>query len=209
MQQHLLVSEIVSELVGGTLERGKKMKRLLSFIFLLVFPLAAYGDLNQAKVKVKIIPSIKELRPGSDLKILLKFDIDEGWHIYGEKPGTFGLPTKLQITLSGNTVTPGWDKQEWPKPEVFKSEEGESFGYRGSFPVYLGGFTVPQTSKVGETLPLKLKAKWLECSKEVCIPRKIERELSIPVVAGGPPIPTEAEYKEGYEMIALSQASDL
>ncbi|MCB0320927.1 MAG: hypothetical protein KDD60_08365, partial [Bdellovibrionales bacterium] len=156
-----------------------------------------------SKVSVSIVPQRKKVTAGMDLRVLAKFIFPEDWHIYGTEPGAFGIPTEVKIVLleAGKEIAPNpaLGKPWWPKPEESQSDEGEvSYVYRKPFTVSLGGFNVSKALLPGAELTLKLEARWLACSKEVCIPEKREFTEIVRVVEKYDDAPVNPEFNQEF-----------
>jgi DsbC/DsbD-like thiol-disulfide interchange protein len=132
------------------------------YFFLSVFGLASFTNesiADQSVVKVSIVDPPKEVANGTGIGV--QFVIQDGWHIYGKEAGELGLPTK--ILVEGGSV----GDYSWPPTEVFKNPGvPDSFGYHGTVVVGVG--IEGGDEVIGKEV--SVKAKWLACSKDACIP---------------------------------------
>jgi thiol:disulfide interchange protein DsbD len=124
--------------------------------------------------RVDLIASDAVATPGSTLWIGLRFQLDEGWHIYWRNPGDSGNPPVLRWQLpegvrAGEIV--------WPAPERIPAGTLVNYGYDNGVVL-----PVPLTIAKGATGPLAvgLQAKWLVC-RDLCVPGQARLELTLPL----------------------------
>jgi thiol:disulfide interchange protein DsbD len=137
---------------------------------------AEQGPVKRDHVVVELITADKTVLPGSMVFAGLRMKHDAEWHTYWRNPGDSGLPTKLTWTLPEGVTA---SDIEWPAPHRIDIGELVNFGYEGELvlPVKL---EIPATAKVGEKLPLAVKASWLICREE-CIPGEASLDASVTV----------------------------
>ena len=107
----------------------------------------------------------------------LRFQLEQGWHIYWVNPGDSGEPPRVQWQLpTGLTV----GAIEWPTPRRLGTSSIVDFGYEDA--VMLIVPVHADASLVGEQ-PIRLDAevKLLICSREMCIPGKTQLSITLPV----------------------------
>lgn len=145
-------------------------------------------DKGSFHAKPRLISERSSLVPGETAWIGLTFDIDPGWHTYWDGAGDTGQPVNAKFTLpEGYTV----GEILWPTPERLVSP-GEILDYVYEKRVTaLISITVPMNAKTGDDISLSANLWWLEC-EDICIPRKADVTLSLPVAAAGAtPDPTK------------------
>ena len=166
------------------------MRRLLFRILILLGLLAAPGlALAQAgpqrseRIEAELVSMTRWAVPGGTAVVAIRQDIQPGWHTYWRNPGDSGGATTLTWTLptgirAGEIV--------WPLPERQRLQGLVNYGYEGK--VYLPvPVEVPAWAKPGSFLPLTVKALFLVCSAEMCVPDELTLKLDLPIREGAAP----------------------
>ena len=121
--------------------------------------------------------------PGSTLWVAVVQQLDKGWHTYWRNPGDAGEPTAIRWSLP-----PGWRAGDivWPAPHRLPVGPIMNYGYEGQvvLPVPI---EVPANAKAGSQATLSATVDYLVCA-EVCVPGSATVDLTVPVVAGTPPV---------------------
>ena len=141
-------------------------------------------------VKTQMILKHASLKPGSETKIGVLFELEAGWHIYAEKPGDAGLPTTIVWNMPAG-VTAG--ALEWPKPQEFLDPgDIKTFGYSGT--TFLMS-SLSTSSALAKEKPATLQAhvEWLAC-KDICLPGSTDLEMAVPVSQDEPLFSTHEEF---------------
>ena len=155
------------------------MTNLLALLFLALLAShpAVAAESNAAVSKratVSLVSDTDAVTPGTPYRLGLRFQITEGWHIYGQNSGDAGIPPELEWSLP-----PGLSvgKIAWPAPH--RQPEGPlmTFGYTGT-PMLM----IPAQGPG----PVKLHATWLICSN-ICVPEEADFSLDLP---NGTPSPS-------------------
>ncbi len=122
--------------------------------------------------------------PGSTAVVAVRQAIQPGWHTYWRNPGDSGGATTLTWTLpqavqAGDIV--------WPIPERQRLSGLMNYGYSGV--VYLPvPVEIPASARPGTVLPLTVKALFLVCSAEMCVPDELTLRLDLRVREGAVPL---------------------
>ncbi len=104
--------------------------------------------------------------------VILRTELDEGWHTYYKEPGDTGLPPRFEWDKSVNAKD--FDILQWPDPWVM-SEAGFTIkGYEGTFDL-LFVYTVADPSS---PRTVNLTAYMMICN-EICIPETLQATLEI------------------------------
>ena len=132
------------------------MKKINLLIAFLIF--AVSGVFAQVENPVKWSVGFKKL-PNNEAVILLKANVEQGWHIYG-----LNVPSGGPISTSF-TFTPGNGAAKEPKTkfeDVFKM----------NVPYYNGEVIFQQKVKLANNKPTTVKgvATFMACDKERCLP---------------------------------------
>ena len=130
-------------------------------------------------VTATAIASHTQILPGRDVTVNVRLDIASGWHIYGENPGSVGVPTR--ITWPNDVAKVTLSDIRWPTPSRFETAGIESFGYQNTvvFPFLA---RVSETVQIGELLHVVADIRWIAC-QDVCIPESATVTWSVTVGA--------------------------
>jgi thiol:disulfide interchange protein DsbD len=130
---------------------------------------------------VSLVPESAAAVPGGELALGIVFDIEPGWHIYGQSVSGTGLPTSLAWDLPK-----GWSLESvsWPPTQSFSILGTATEGYAGKTSLE-ARLLVPRGAKSGARVAVKVEAAWLACRLE-CEPGEASLALELPV---GEPVP--------------------
>ncbi|MBU2043106.1 MAG: thiol:disulfide interchange protein, partial [Alphaproteobacteria bacterium] len=142
------------------------------------------GPQRTERIEAELVPMSAWAAPGSTAVVAVKQTIRPEWHTYWRNPGDSGGPTTLTWTLpqgaqAGDIV--------WPVPERQRIAGLMNYGYSGV--VYLPvPIEIPASVRPGATLPLTVRALFLVCSAEMCVPDELTLRLDLPVRDGAAPM---------------------
>ena len=125
--------------------------------------------------KVDLIAADAAVTPGSDLWIGLRFQLDQGWHVYWRNPGDSGNPPVVRWQLPDG-VRAG--EIVWPAPERIPTGTLVNYGYANG--VVLPVPLTISTSAAAGPLTVGLQVKWLVC-QELCVAGQAQLELKLPL----------------------------
>lgn len=129
--------------------------------------------------RARLLADHAAVAPGQAARLMLRLDLDPGWHVYWTNPGDGGLPTEVTPRLPE-----GWrfSPPRWPAPARFEEAGGvTAFGYDRRVDVPLE-VQVPRSARVGTRAPIEVVARWLVC-EEVCLPGEATLSGVLPVEA--------------------------
>ena len=142
------------------------------------------GPQRTERIEAELVPMSQWAAPGSTAIVAVRQAIEPGWHTYWRNPGDSGGATALDWSLptgvaAGDIV--------WPLPSRQRLQGLVNFGYEGEvfLPVPI---EVPADARVGTTLPLTVRALFLVCSDEMCVPDELTLRLDLPIRAGAAPL---------------------
>jgi thiol:disulfide interchange protein/DsbC/DsbD-like thiol-disulfide interchange protein len=157
------------------------MQRLILCLFLLLGLMSPAGanPVQRPNTTVELVSESASLKPGSTATLALVVTPRAGWHTYWQNFGDAGMETILTWTLpAGFSASP----LRYPVPERIPfGSDLANYGYK-STNVLLLDLTVP--ADASGTVPLKVKAEWLVCDDQQCVPEDAELALSLPVGDG-------------------------
>jgi thiol:disulfide interchange protein DsbD len=145
---------------------------------------AAAGAQRTERIEAELVPMSAWAAPGSTAVVAVRQQIEPGWHTYWRNPGDSGGATTLTWTTPAG-IEPG--EIVWPVPERQRLAGLMNYGYSGV--VYLPvPVEIPATARAGTTLPLTVRALFLVCSDEMCVPDELTLRLDLAVREGAAPL---------------------
>lgn len=126
---------------------------------------------------VDVLTDVGWIGPAQKFHIIVAITADAGWHTYWENPGDSGASTEIEISApDGFTV----GKPIFPRPEIFRSVEGVTFGYTNQAAIFIP-VTAP-TSTLDGRADFQVTTSWLACKKN-CVQGENETTLTVSVRA--------------------------
>jgi DsbC/DsbD-like thiol-disulfide interchange protein len=143
------------------------------------------GKTGEQLVKVRSLVDSEDLRPGDTFHLVFVFDIEPGWHIYWQNPGSSGAPTVVQVKAPvGFTV----GKTKFPRPEIFKDAEGQTYGHQRQTALFVE-VTATDEVQAGKA-HFSANLNWLVC-KEACLMGRNQQTIDVAInpktLPGAPP----------------------
>lgn len=120
------------------------------------------------------------VRPGTELKGVVEFYIENDWHLYWKNPGGTGLAPSFDWQLPPGLVI---KDIQWPTPSILFSGGTPFYGYSKN-PQLVVTFTIDESMPEG-TYPIVLSAFWLACDGS-CVPGSQQFETSLTISASAP-----------------------
>ncbi|MCR6646134.1 MAG: protein-disulfide reductase DsbD family protein [Terricaulis sp.] len=162
---------------------------------------AAAQPINTGHVEGQLHSARAAVAPGETFTIILRQQIDEGWHTYWRNPGDSGEATELTWTdPQGFSFGP----IQWPAPEPAPFAGIVNYGYHGEVLMPIS-VTAPANARAGETLTVKANVYWLVCA-DVCIPEEGDLTLTLPIAAAGRDDPAWAQRAADRDRILAAPA---
>jgi thiol:disulfide interchange protein/DsbC/DsbD-like thiol-disulfide interchange protein len=118
-------------------------------------------------------------QPGKEVTLALDMHPAHGWHGYWQNPGDAGLGMKLSWHLPDGASV---GAPQYPVPETLVVGGLMNHVYQSDFALLMP-FTVPANAVPGSTMPLSVKAEWLACTEQICVPESADLSLSLPISA--------------------------
>lgn len=164
------------------------LSRLMILLALALAPGLAHaqtaGPQRTERIEAELVALSAWAAPGSTAVVAIRQKIEPGWHTYWRNPGDSGGPTTLTWTLPRG-VTAG--DIVWPLPDRQRLQGLVNYGYENA--VYLPvPVEVPADARPGTTLPLTVRALFLVCSDEMCVPDELTLSMALPVRDGAAPL---------------------
>ena len=167
------------------------MRMILRLLLVCLLPVSSgafglVGDFDgdgEPKVAASLVSSVVRAARGSDVEMLLRQKIAQGWHSYWTTPGDSGAPAELTFNAPEGVEV---GDLSWPYPKRIPYGPLMNFGYEGEV---LVPFTVSiPLDYAGASVDIGAKGRILVCA-DICIPQQVKFGISIPVgetAAGGP-----------------------
>ncbi len=137
-----------------------------TLFFMVMTLLAQVSAAQERHVAITLVP--ETARPAAGSTVTLAFDSRPApeWHGYWRNPGDAGIETQLQWTLPQG-VNAG--KLRYPVPERLIVGGLMNYVYEAPF-AQLVDLTIPAGLAPGTKLSVSVKADYLVCTREICVP---------------------------------------
>jgi thiol:disulfide interchange protein/DsbC/DsbD-like thiol-disulfide interchange protein len=177
--------------------------RPLAFLLLLLAACLPSGVRAQAEggafhARPSLSAEYAEIDGKSAFRVLLRLDVEDGWHTYWKNPGDSGLETRIKWAMPK-----GYAASDilWQPPHRLPLGPMVNYGYSGRAD-HLVVVTPAPLPPGTDAIILTAEASWLVC-KETCIPERAA--LSLPLKIGAANVPSG----ERAEIDALAQKANL
>ncbi len=152
----------------------------------LLWALAAWPAFAQpaprTSIQPRLISEVSAPAPGTTITIAIEMRTDKGWHGYWRNPGEAGFAPRLIWTLPKG-VTIGAPR--FPVPHLLSVAGLMNYVFESDHALLLP-LTIPSGLAPGTTLPIRLKAAWLACTDQICVPESGQFTLDLRVGDGAP-----------------------
>jgi DsbC/DsbD-like thiol-disulfide interchange protein len=165
--------------------QGMKLRHqafhLMMVILALAFAFAIAPRISAAPVeaphtKIELIAEQSTVIPGKTIRAGVRFELENGWHIYWVNPGDSGEPPQVAWILPAGFRA---GVIEWPLPERLQTSSIVDYGYENDV-LLMVPLHVPAKLRTGSSVMIAANVNWLVC-KDICIPAKAEVTLTLPV----------------------------
>ncbi|MDX3901653.1 MAG: protein-disulfide reductase DsbD family protein [Sphingobium sp.] len=142
-------------------------------------PAGAFGG-GAPHIAARLVAESATPAPGGTVTIAFAMKPGQGWHGYWENPGDAGLGMTVDWTLpTGARV----GALRYPVPETLLISGLMNYVYEGPYAV-LATLSVPATARPGDRLPIRARANWLACTRQVCVPESGDLTLDLRIGDG-------------------------
>lgn len=114
-------------------------------------------------------------RPGSTIDLAFAMTPQPGWHGYWENPGDAGFGMSLTWDLPKGVTAA---KLRYPVPETLIIAGLMNYVFEGAH-APLVALTLDRAIAPGTRLPISVKADWLACTNEICVPESATLTTSL------------------------------
>ncbi len=113
--------------------------------------------------------------PGGTVTLAVAMRPEKGWHGYWKNPGDAGFGITFGWTLPSGAKA---GEPLYPVPHTLLIAGLMNHVYEEDYAI-LVPLTVPSGTAAGTRLPVRLKADWLACTDQICVPEKAELATEI------------------------------
>ncbi len=170
--------------------KDTNMKRIMGLLFFLAFTFSInaqlFGPENNI-VKLEIYQSFDKVQPGGQLKLAVKANIEDGWHINSNKPKEdFLIPTTMELDSSSGLKITGLT---FPQAKEIKFDFSDVPLVVYEKEALIGGIiSVPKSVALGKK-EIRLKFTYQACNNATCLPpTTIDTTFAIEIVDSKTPI---------------------
>jgi thiol:disulfide interchange protein/DsbC/DsbD-like thiol-disulfide interchange protein len=117
--------------------------------------------------------------PGGQTQLALRMRPQQGWHGYWRNPGDAGLGMQLDWSLPAGAKV---GETRYPVPQTLMVSGLMNHVYESEYAV-LVPFTAPAGVRPGVRLPVRVRAQWLACTEQLCVPESAELSTDVTVAA--------------------------
>jgi len=132
-------------------------------------------------------------RPGQTVTLAFVMQPRAGWHGYWENPGDAGIGMTLEWDLPAGVKA---GALRYPVPETLLISGIMNYVYEGPY-APLVTLTIPKSARPGTRLPIRVKADWLACTREICVPEQATLGTSL-TIGNGAVAPAIRTRFDGY-----------
>ena len=102
--------------------------------------------------------------------LAIRMSPQPGWHGYWLNPGDAGLGMQLDWTLPEGVRT---GTPRYPVPRTLVVQGLMNHVYESEYAV-LVPLSLPPDARPGDRIPIRVKAQWLACTEEICVPERAD-----------------------------------
>jgi len=165
---------------------------LVTFLLALVALPAAAQPAGQNNLTVDLVAESDAPAAGSEVTIAFVAKPDPGWHGYWKNPGDAGLDTRLDWTLPQG-VTAG--ELRYPVPTRLMIAGIMNYIYKGNYTQF-ATLKIPAGLAPGTKLPIAVRADYLICTDEICVPETENLTINLTVGDGSITAERRAQFDE-------------
>jgi thiol:disulfide interchange protein len=156
---------------------GLLLTCLLAMFALLLSPLVARAQAPN-HITAQLVAEGKG-EPGKPITIAIDMHPAHGWHGYWLNPGDAGLGMQLTWHLPAGASV---GAPQYPVPETLVVGGLMNHVYQSDYAILMP-LTVPDNTAMPGMMPIAVKAEWLACTEQVCVPESADLTLNLPISA--------------------------
>ncbi len=156
------------------------------------FAQSGIGGAGSHHMHVQLVAESTHPAPGKPLTLAVVMTPDAGWHGYWINPGEAGFAPDLKWTLpEGATVSAA----RYPVPEKLVIGGLVNHVFNGPHAL-LVTLNLPAGLAAGAALPVHLKANYLVCTDQICVPESAEQDMKLAVGDGAPDLSLATQFDQ-------------
>jgi len=128
--------------------------------------------------------------PGRTVTLALGMTPAAGWHGYWKNPGDAGFGTRLDWTLPAGFSA---GEPAYPVPRTLVIAGLMNHVYEEAYAL-LVPLSVPAGAMPGSRIPVRLKAEWLACTDQICVPERAELATTVTIGQPGSATPPDPRF---------------
>ncbi|MFA6112768.1 MAG: protein-disulfide reductase DsbD domain-containing protein [Sphingomonas sp.] len=138
---------------------------------------------------IRLVAETTTPAAGQDVTLALDSRPEPGWHGYWQNPGDAGFPATLKWTLPKDVAV---GEPAYPVPGMLLMAGLMNYVFEAPY-APLVTLKVPAGLATGTSLPVKLHAQYLVCTKTLCVPE--EADLSVDLIVGDGAVSAESRTR--------------
>ncbi|MEZ0496686.1 protein-disulfide reductase DsbD family protein [Sphingomonas sp. IW22] len=170
------------------------MVRLILSLILLGFAGPVFAQLapQPRHITMSLVAESDTPAAGGKVTLALVSRPEPGWHGYWKNPGDAGIETTLDWTLPDGVQA---GPLQYPVPHRLLIGGLMNYVYEGPYAQFVR-LTVPGGLAPGTRLPISVKADYLVCTDEICVPESAEMSTVLMVGDGSITAARRAQFDE-------------
>jgi DsbC/DsbD-like thiol-disulfide interchange protein/cytochrome c biogenesis protein CcdA len=157
---------------------------------LVAVALAPVASAQSTHIQPRLVTEVAEPAAASTITIAVEMRTDRGWHGYWKNPGEAGLAPRFVWSMpTGASV----GAPAFPVPHALTIAGLTNYVFEADHAL-LFRLKVPAGLAAGSNLPIRVKADWLACTDQVCVPERREFALTLKIGAGA--VTSGAQFDE-------------
>lgn len=141
-------------------------------------------------IAIRLVAESDRPAPGGTVTLAFDSRPEAGWHGYWKNPGDAGVETQLDWRLpKGVTAGP----LTYPVPQRLSIQGIMNYVYEGPFTQFVTLTLAPDLTP-GTVLPITVKATYLVCTDEICVPENQTLSTTLTVGDGAVPADRRVEF---------------
>lgn len=156
------------------------------------------------RARARMLADSTAITPGGTFTLAIRFDIDEGWHMYAPCQNDTGIAPIIDLKVPAGFEV---GAPQWPVPTRYLSGDGQLLDH-----IYEDEFVILLPMRAPEDLPREggiefaAEMEWLVC-KDVCVPGFGEASVSVPVGTTSEPANKEV-FNEARKLVPRPMPQD-
>ncbi|WP_380878563.1 thiol:disulfide interchange protein DsbD [Sphingomonas sp. DBB INV C78] len=150
--------------------------RLMTMLAALLLAVPAFAQ--GLHIQPRLVAESQAPAAGKTVTLALAMKPDATWHGYWKNPGDSGIETVIDWTLPQGVAA---GEIGYPVPHTLIIAGLMNYVYEGEY-AQLIELKLPAGLAPGTKLPIRGTAKWLACTKEICVPEKAN--IAVDLVVG-------------------------